>query len=182
MHAASVMLCIVVSLPLAPVMAQEATTMNLSSPAFSAGQPIPKKYTCEGDDRSLPLHWSGAPAGTRSFALIVDDPDAPDPAKPQRVYVHWVVYNLPATTASLAEGASGSLPPGAVEGANDWGKAKFGGPCPPIGRHRYFFKLYALDAMLPGGKPLDKPALLEAIKGHVLAHAELIGTYQKGDS
>lgn len=181
MRAAAAIFC-AAGWALAPVMAEEATMLNLSSPAFSAGQPIPKKYTCEGDDRSLPLRWSGAPAGTRSFALIVDDPDAPDPARPQRVYVHWVLYNVPAATTSLAEGASGGkLPAGAVEGRNDWGKPKFGGPCPPIGRHRYFFKLYALDTELPAGKPLDKPALLEAMKGHVLAHAELMGTYQKGD-
>lgn len=163
-------------------MAQEATTMKLTSPAFSAGQPIPKKYTCEGDDTSLPLAWTGSPAGTRSFALIVDDPDAPDPAAPKRTYVHWVLYNLPATAARLEEGASGaSLPPGTIQGRNDWGRESYGGPCPPIGRHRYFFKLYALDSMLPTGKPLDKAGLLSAMKGHILAETELMGTYQKGD-
>jgi Raf kinase inhibitor-like YbhB/YbcL family protein len=163
-------------------MAQEATTMKLTSPAFSAGQPIPKKYTCEGDDTSPPLAWTGSPPGTRSFALIVDDPDAPDPAAPKRTYVHWVLYNLPATAASLSEGASSAaLPAGAVQGHNDWGRASFGGPCPPIGRHRYFFKLYALDTMLPTGKVLDKPGLLAAMHGHILVETELMGTYQKGD-
>ena len=156
--------------------------LTLTSSAFSAGKPIPKKYTCEGDDRSVPLAWSGAPAATKSFALIVDDPDAPDPAAPRMTWVHWVLYNVPATTTSLAEGSSNaSLPAGSVEGRNDFGRVRFGGPCPPVGRHRYFHKLYALDVVLPSGKALDKPALEAAMKGHVLAHAELMGTYQKGD-
>ena len=162
--------------------AEEAAAMNVTSPAFAAGQPIPKKYTCEGDDRSPPLAWSGTPEGTRSFALIVDDPDAPDPAAPKRTHVHWVLYNLPPTAASLADGASSNaLPSGAVEGTNDWKRPNFGGPCPPVGRHRYFFKMYALDKMLAVDKPLDKAALLVAMQGHVLAQAELMGTYQKGD-
>ncbi|HSE13568.1 MAG TPA: YbhB/YbcL family Raf kinase inhibitor-like protein, partial [Rudaea sp.] len=156
--------------------------LTLTSPAFGAGQPIPKKYTCEGGDRSVPLAWTGAPAATKSFALIVDDPDAPDPAAPRMTWVHWVLYNVPATATSLAEGSSSaSLPAGAVEGRNDFGRVRFGGPCPPVGRHRYFHKLYALDVVLPSGKALDKPALEAAMKGHVLAHAELMGTYQKGD-
>ena len=156
--------------------------LTFASTAFSAGQPLPKKYTCEGDDRSPPLAWSGAPAETRSFALIVDDPDAPDPAAPRMTWVHWVLYNLPATTTGLAEdSSSGALPIGAVEGRNDFGRVRYGGPCPPVGRHRYFHKLYALDIVLPAGNPLDKPALEAAMKGHVLAHAELMGTYQKGD-
>ena len=155
---------------------------TLTSSAFAAAQPIPKKYTCEGDDRSPPLAWSGAPSGTKSFALIVDDPDAPDPAAPRMTWVHWVLYNLPGTTAALAEGASsGALPAGAIEGRNDFGRVRFGGPCPPVGRHRYFHKLYALAAVLPADKPLDKTALESAMKGHVLAQAELMGTYQKGD-
>ena len=170
---------------LSPLMsaAQEGKTMlTLTSPAFAAGQAIPKKYTCEGDDRSPPLAWSGAPAGTRSFALIVDDPDAPDPAAPRMTWVHWVLYNLPATTTALTEdSSSGALPTSAVEGRNDFGRVRFGGPCPPVGRHRYFHKLYALDVVLPAGKQFDKAALEAAMKGHVLAHAELMGTYQKGD-
>jgi hypothetical protein len=162
--------------------AQEGKAMlTLTSAAFSGGQPIPKKYTCEGDDRSPPLAWSGVPAGTRSFALIVDDPDAPDPAAPRMTWVHWVLYNLPATTTALSEDSSGgALPMGAIEGRNDFGRVRFGGPCPPVGRHRYFHKLYALDIVLPAGNPLDKPALEAAMKGHVLAQAELMGTYQKG--
>ena len=160
---------------------EDKSMLTLSSTAFSAGQAVPKKYTCEGDDRSPPLAWSGAPAGTRSFALVVDDPDAPDPAAPRMTWVHWVIYNIPASTTTLAEGSSsGSLPAGAVEGRNDFGRVRFGGPCPPVGRHRYFHKLYALDAEMPAGKALDKPALEAAMKGHVLAQAELMGTYQKG--
>jgi len=157
-----------------------ALTLKISSSAFQPGGSIPSKYTCEDRDISPPLAWSGAPANTKSFALIVDDPDAPDPAKPQRVYVHWVVYNMPATTTSLAENASkkGMLK-GGVEGKNDWGKAEYGGPCPPIGRHRYFFKLYALDTELTGLSSPTKADVERAMKGHVVDSGELIGTYQK---
>jgi Raf kinase inhibitor-like YbhB/YbcL family protein len=153
--------------------------MKLSSSAFKPNGSIPSKYTCEGNDTSPPLEWSGAPDGTKSFALIVDDPDAPDPAKPQRVYVHWVVYNIAAETTRLADNAAAiGLPHGALQGKNDWGKQTYGGPCPPIGRHRYFFKLYALDTQLSLSNP-TKAQLEKAIQGHVLANAELIGTYQK---
>ena len=156
--------------------------LKLESSAFAAGHPIPKKYTCEGRDVSVPLAWSGVPRGVKSFALIVDDPDAPDPAVPKMTWVHWVLYNIAATASALAEGlSSNSLPPGVVEGPNDFDRVRFGGPCPPIGRHRYFFKLYALDAMLPTGKVLDKSGLETAMRGHILAQAELVGTYQKGD-
>ena len=159
---------------------QRTMSFKLSSPAFAPNGSIPSKYTCEGADISPPLEWSGAPAGTRSFALIVDDPDAPDPAKPQRVYVHWVVYNIPPTTTKLPENAAKSrLPTGAVQGSNDWGKQTYGGPCPPIGRHRYFFKLYALDTELTGLKNPNKGALEKAMQGHIIGNAELIGTYQK---
>ena len=154
--------------------------LRITSPAFSEGGPIPSKYTCEGQDLSPPLAWSGAPPNTKSFALIVDDPDAPDPAKPQRVYVHWVVYNIPGNVAALPENASKKdLPKGAVQGKNDWGKAEFGGPCPPIGRHRYFHKLYALDTELTGLSSPTKTEVERAMKGHVVASAELLGTYQK---
>ena len=147
--------------------------LAITSPAFSAGADMPSEYTCEGANVSPELHWTGAPAATKAFALIVDDPDAPDPAKPQRTWVHWVVPSLTASATSVAKGAR----PGTV-GKNDWGKTEWGGPCPPIGRHRYFFKLYALDADV--GKPgMTKAELLGAIKGHQLAYAELIGTYQK---
>jgi Raf kinase inhibitor-like YbhB/YbcL family protein len=157
-----------------------ALTLKISSSAFQPGGSIPSKYTCEDRDISPPLAWSGAAANTKTFALIVDDPDAPDPAKPQRVYVHWVVYNLPATTTSLAENASkkGMLK-GGVQGKNDWGNAEYGGPCPPIGRHRYFFKLYALDTELTGLSSPTKADVDRAMKGHVVDSGEVIGTYQK---
>jgi Raf kinase inhibitor-like YbhB/YbcL family protein len=156
--------------------------MQLTSSAFTHEGRIPKKYTCESDDLSPPLQWSGAPAETKSFALIVDDPDAPDPAKPQRVYVHWVLYNIPANTTGLDENASRTnLPAGTITGVNDWDKAEWGGPCPPIGRHRYFFKLYALDTILSGLSSPKKKDVESAMQGHILAQAELMGTYQKGD-
>jgi Raf kinase inhibitor-like YbhB/YbcL family protein len=157
-------------------------TLTLSSSAFKNGGQIPKTHTCEGNDISPPLEWSDPPAGTQSFALIVDDPDAPDPAKPKRVYVHWVLYNIPPTAIGLVENASrGNLPPGAVTGMNDGGKADWGGPCPPIGRHRYFFKLYALDTTLAKLASPKKKDIESAMKAHILAQAELMGTYQKGD-
>jgi Raf kinase inhibitor-like YbhB/YbcL family protein len=156
--------------------------MELTSPAFTNEGRIPKKYTCESDDLSPPLQWTGAPAETKSFALIVDDPDAPDPAKPQRVYVHWVLGNIPGNTSGLEENASrGSLPAGTITGINDFENRDWGGPCPPIGRHRYFFKLYALDVTLTGLASPKKKDLEDAMQGHVLAQAELMGTYQKGD-
>jgi Raf kinase inhibitor-like YbhB/YbcL family protein len=155
-------------------------SIRITSTAFQAGGSIPSKYTCEDRDLSPPLAWSGAPPGTKTFVLIVDDPDAPDPAKPQRVYVHWVVYNIPGATVALAENASKKgMPMGAVQGKNDWGKAEYGGPCPPIGRHRYFFKLYALDTELTGLLSPSKGDLERAMKGHVLEAADLVGTYQK---
>lgn len=153
---------------------------KLSSSAFAPNGSIPSKYTCEGADTSPPLQWSDAPDGTRTFALIVDDPDAPDPAKPQRVYVHWVLYDIPASTSKLAENAAkGGLPSGALQGANDWGKHTYGGPCPPIGRHRYFFKLYALDGKLKALKNPNKAKLEKAMQGHIIGDAQLIGTYEQ---
>lgn len=154
--------------------------LKVTSPAFQPGGPIPSKYTCDDQDLSPPLAWSGPPASTKTFALVVDDPDAPDPARPQRVYVHWVLYNLPATTTALPENASKKgLARGAMQGKNDWGKAYYGGPCPPIGRHRYFFKLYALDTELLGLSSPTKADVERAMKGHVVDSGELIGTYQK---
>jgi Raf kinase inhibitor-like YbhB/YbcL family protein len=154
--------------------------LSITSAAFAAGGDIPAKYTCEGPDVSPPLAWSGAPAGTKSFALIVDDPDAPDPKAPKMVYVHWVLYNLPASAAGLPEAvAPSALPAGTKEGKNDWKRTGYGGPCPPIGRHRYFFKLSALDAELPDLGPLTKGQLEQAMQGHVLEQAELMGTYEK---
>jgi Raf kinase inhibitor-like YbhB/YbcL family protein len=158
--------------------AQEAR-MQISSSAFGAKASIPATYTCEGPDTSPPLAWSGVPASAKSLVLIADDPDAPDPAAPKMTWVHWVLYNLPPGTTGLAEGASKQLPPGTREGLNDWKRTGYGGPCPPIGRHRYFFKLYALDATLPDlGRP-TKADVLKAMEGHVVATAELVGTYQK---
>jgi len=155
-------------------------TLKVTSSAFQQGASIPSQYTCEGKDSSPPLSWSGLPNNTKSVAMIVDDPDAPDPAKPQRVYVHWVVYNIPAQTTSLGENASKSgMPAGAVQGKNDWGKPEYGGPCPPIGRHRYFFKIYALDTTLTGLKDATKADLEKAMKGHIVDSGELMGTYQK---
>ena len=154
--------------------------LTITSPAFADGGQIPTQYTCEGADLSPPLAFSGVPAGARSLALVVDDPDAPDPRAPKMVYVHWVLHDLPPDTTGLAEGASpGALPAAARVGKNDWGKAAYGGPCPPIGRHRYFFKLYALDAMLGDLGQVTKPRLLQAMKGHVVAEAQVMGTYQK---
>jgi Raf kinase inhibitor-like YbhB/YbcL family protein len=152
----------------------------LSSSAFAAGGEIPRRNTCQGEDLSVPLEWDDAPSGTRSFALIVDDPDAPDPAKPRVVWTHWVLYNIPAEAKILKEAVKPhELPPGTLEGRNDWKRTGYGGPCPPVGRHRYFHKLYALDTVLADlGEP-SKGELEQAMKGHVLAQAELIGTYEK---
>jgi len=151
--------------------------MRLSSTAFSAHGEIPQRYTCEGDDVAPALAWSELPAGTKSLALIVDDPDAPDPAAPQRTWVHWVLFDIPPASTGLPEG--GQAPAGAKQGLNDWHRSGYGGPCPPIGRHRYFFKLYALDIALPDLQQPNKGVLEKAMQGHVLAQAELVGTYQK---
>ncbi len=156
-------------------------SLKLISSAFEHGAAIPPVYTCDGDDVSPPLSWSGIPEGTRSLALLVDDPDAPDPAAPKMVWVHWVLYNLPPNTRELARAAdSEDLTSVARRGLNDWKRPDYGGPCPPIGRHRYFFKLFALDTELPDlGEPTG-PALERAIEGHVLATATLMGTYERG--
>ena len=153
-------------------------SMTLTSSAFADNGTIPAKYTCEGQDLSPPLAWSGVPANARSLVLIVDDPDAPDPAAPKITWVHWVLYDIPAGARGLAEGVT-ALPAGTREGLNDWQRTGYGGPCPPVGRHRYFHKLYALDVALPDlGRP-TKAKLEAAMKGHVVAQAQLIGTYQK---
>jgi Raf kinase inhibitor-like YbhB/YbcL family protein len=151
--------------------------MRITSSAFTPNGTIPKKYTCEGANVSPPLAWSGVPSNAKSLALIVDDPDAPDPAVPLRVWVHWVLYNLP-TGGGLAEAVQ-ELPAGTREGKNDWGVTGYGGPCPPIGRHRYFHKLYALDVVLPDLTQPDKKTLEQAMAGHVVAEAQVIGTYRK---
>ncbi len=168
------------ALPAFHAQTRTAMSLTLTSTTIAAGGAIPARHTCEGADVSPALAWSGVPPGTLSLALIVDDPDAPDPAAPRMTWVHWVLYNLPPGAAGLAEGvAPASLPDGTREGTNDWKRTGYGGPCPPIGRHRYFHKLYALDVVLPDLGKLDKVALERAMHGHVLAQAELVGTYQK---
>lgn len=153
--------------------------LSLTSPAFLNNGEIPKRYTCEGKDISPPLAWSGVPEGTKSLALIVDDPDAPDPATPKMTWVHWILYNLTASTSELPEAvASEALPPGTEEGQNDWKNLGYGGPCPPIGRHRYFHRLYALDVVLPDLKAPNKAELERAMQGHIVTQAVLVGTYE----
>lgn len=154
--------------------------MNLTSTAFEAGGAIPAVHTCVGEDRSPALSWSGVPEGAKSLALVVDDPDAPDPAAPKRTWVHWVLYNIPPSQAQLAEGAGNrDADPPSESGLNDWERKGYGGPCPPIGRHRYFFKLYALDTLLEVPAPANKAAVERAMEGHVLGRAQLIGTFAK---
>jgi Raf kinase inhibitor-like YbhB/YbcL family protein len=154
--------------------------LALTSSAFTHQGEIPSKYTCDGRDISPPLAWSGVPAGAKSLVLIVDDPDAPDPAAPKMTWVHWVLYNLQASSSGLAEAvASGQLPPGGKEGLNDWKRTGYGGPCPPIGRHRYLHKLYALDVVLPDLGAATKAKIEQAMQSHVLAQATLIGTYER---
>jgi len=154
--------------------------MNISSVSFDHEAEIPRKFTCDSDDVSPPLRWSGVPEDAKSLALIVDDPDAPDPEAPKMVWVHWVLYNLPADSQGLAEAVTAAaLPPGTLEGTNDWKRTGYGGPCPPIGRHRYFFKLYALDTLLPDLASPTKADLEQAMRGHVLAEAVVMGTYEK---
>jgi Raf kinase inhibitor-like YbhB/YbcL family protein len=159
---------------------KESAAMKLTSAAFAHNAEIPKLHTCDGKDVSPSLEWSDVPAGAKSLAMIVDDPDAPDPAAPKMTWVHWVLYNIPTSATGLAQGiAPGDLPRGTREGLNDWNRTGYGGPCPPLGRHRYFHKLYALDAVLPDlGKP-TKAALEKAMHGHVLAQSELVGTYKR---
>jgi len=156
------------------------TQMKIASTAFEPGGAIPARCTCDGADVSPPLDWSGVPTGTKRLALVVSDPDAPDPAAPKRTWVHWVLYEIPPATNGLREAIEpAQLPRGTRAGSNDWARTAYGGPCPPIGRHRYFFTLYALDAVLGD---LDRPSraeLLAAMKDHILATAELIGTYQR---
>ncbi|MDZ7724323.1 MAG: YbhB/YbcL family Raf kinase inhibitor-like protein [candidate division KSB1 bacterium] len=155
-------------------------SLQLTSSAFSHNSPIPSKYTCQGDDISPVLSWSGVPDQAKSLALIMDDPDAPDPKAPKMTFVHWVLYNLPARNNGLPEAIpENELPEGTLQGVNNWDRTGYGGPCPPVGEHRYFFKLFALDTELPD---LNKPTsaeLQEAMQGHILEQTELIGLYEK---
>jgi Raf kinase inhibitor-like YbhB/YbcL family protein len=153
---------------------------SITSPAFRADGRIPVRCTCDGEHISPALAWSGLPVGTKSLALIVDDPDAPDPAAPRMTWVHWVLYNIPPSTTGLPEGVKPEhLPRGTQEGLNDWKRTGYGGPCPPIGRHRYFHKLYALDVVLPDLGAPTKKVLEQAMEGHILSNAELVGTYKR---
>lgn len=155
-------------------------SLVLKSAAFTEGGVIPLKFTCEGDDIAPPLEWQGVPENTQSLVLIVDDPDAPDPEAPRMTWVHWVVYNLPADVRGLPEGATADiLPVGTQQGVNDWHNQAYGGPCPPIGRHRYFHKLYALDIVLEDMQAPTKAQVEAAMQGHIIAQAELVGTYKK---
>jgi Raf kinase inhibitor-like YbhB/YbcL family protein len=154
-------------------------SLELSSRAFDHEGEIPVRYTCQGEDLSPDLSWSNLPDGTRSLVLIVDDPDAPDPAAPKRVWVHWVLFDIAPEISGLAEGAGADPPTGTRDGLNDWGRTGYGGPCPPIGRHRYFHKLYALDTELNLAGTPTKAAVLEAMQGHVLEETVLMGTFEK---
>lgn len=162
--------------PSSPLSKDSLKAMKLESSAFTHNQLIPSTYTCDGKDISPPLSWEEPPEGTKSLALIVDDPDAPD-----RTFVHWVLYNLPPTTRQLPEGLphQPQLSLGGMQGKNDFDHYGYGGPCPPSGTHRYFFKLYALDTQLelePGATKLE---VLQAIEGRILAEAELVGHYSR---
>ncbi len=153
--------------------------LRLTSPAYRNHAGIPARFTCDGRNISPPLAWSGAPAGTKSFVLILEDPDAPDPAAPQMTWIHWLLYDIPASVHALPEAGSKHLPAGTRAGTNSWKRTAYGGPCPPIGRHRYFHLLYALDVVLPDLYAPGKARLETAMRGHVLAEAQLIGTYQR---
>ena len=155
-------------------------TLEITSPAFQDQGEILAEFTCDAEDRSPPLAWSGVPEGAKSLALIVDDPDAPDPAAPKVVWVHWVLYDMAATATGLPAAATNAdLPDGTRVGLNDWNASRYGGPCPPIGRHRYFFKLYALDTVLGELDPPTKVQLKIAMDGHILDEAQIMGTYER---
>jgi Raf kinase inhibitor-like YbhB/YbcL family protein len=155
-------------------------SLSITSPAFAPDGDIPRRYTCDGADVSPALEWSGVPPPAKTLVLIVDDPDAPDPAAPRMTWVHWLLYNIPTDATGLPEAvAAQALPEGTRQGLNDWNRSGYGGPCPPIGRHRYFHKLYALDVELPDLATPTKVQLERAMQGHVIDQAELIGTYQR---
>lgn len=154
--------------------------MKILSSAFVEGGEIPALYTCQGKDISPPLHWEGVPEQAKSLVLIVEDPDAPDPAAPKMLWIHWVLYNIDPSVKGLEENVSdAALPKGTLQGLTSWEKPHYGGPCPPIGRHRYFHKLYALDTVLAPERSLTADQLKKLMEGHVLADAVLMGKYQK---
>jgi len=164
-----------------PLFSEDNMSFTITSPNFENMGEIPAKYTCEGKNISPELSWGNLPKGTMSLALISDDPDAPDPNAPQMTWVHWVIYNISTNATGLKEGIlSADLPNGAIQGINDSKNIGYGGPCPPIGRHRDFFKLYALDSVLDNMvQPVKKSQLKEAMKGHIIEETQLIGTYKK---
>ncbi len=178
-YAALIAVALIATMTATPALAREEGSMRITSTAFTHQGAIPTIYTCKGKDISPPLAWTDIPTGAKSLTLVVDDPDAPDPAAPKMTWVHWVLYNLPAANNGLPEGVK-TLPEGTKEGVNDWKRTGYGGPCPPIGRHRYFHKLYALDVVLADLKHPTKAKLEEAMKGHIIGEAQLMGTYQKG--
>ncbi|WP_363320007.1 YbhB/YbcL family Raf kinase inhibitor-like protein [Nitrosomonas sp.] len=154
--------------------------LTLTSPSFTHGGMIPTLYTCDGQDISPALSWSGVPDHAKSLVLIIDDPDAPDPDAPKMTWVHWVLYNIPPHVNELPENIAGNkLPTGTLQGINDWKRTGYGGPCPPIGVHRYFHKLYALDVVLPDLKHPTKSELEAAMQGHIITQTELIGRYHR---
>lgn len=154
--------------------------MKLISPAFAANEEIPTLYTCQGENISPPLRWEDVPPHAKSLVLIVEDPDAPDPDAPKTLWIHWLLYNLDPTITGLAENVlPQDLPGGAQQGINSWGKESYGGPCPPIGRHRYFHRLYALNTPLTLLSNPTADGIKKAMSGHVIEEAILIGTYQK---
>lgn len=155
-------------------------SLTITSSSFLHNGIIPARHTCEGSDISPALTWTNIPDGTKSLVLIVDDPDAPDPAAPKMTWVHWVLYNLPPNINGLSEGVEATkLPSGTLQGINDWLRTGYGGPCPPVGSHRYFHKIYALNTILPDVKNSTKAILEKTMQGHVIAQAELIGRYQR---
>ncbi|HXU92793.1 MAG TPA: YbhB/YbcL family Raf kinase inhibitor-like protein [Gallionella sp.] len=160
-------------------MALTLAALAFTSASFTHNGTIPARHTCDGLNVSPALSWDNVPEGTKSLALIIDDPDAPDPADPRGTWVHWVLYNMPPNTHGLSEGvAATALPPGTLQGINDWQRPGYRGPCPPVGNHRYFFKLYALDVTLPNLNQPTSAMLEQAMQGHVIAKAELVGRYQ----
>ena len=155
-------------------------SMTIQSSSFHHNGVIPVRHTCDGHNISPELSWTGAPPGTKSLALIVDDPDAPDPDAPRMIWVHWILYNIPANVHGLPEGvAANELPFGTMPGLNDWQHPRYEGPCPPVGNHRYYHKLFALNVVLPDVKHPSRDALEKAMQGHILAQANLIGRYQR---
>jgi Raf kinase inhibitor-like YbhB/YbcL family protein len=150
--------------------------IKITSKAFNEGQPLPRQYTCDGMNVSPPLEWSDVPKNAKTLAIICDDPDAPS-----KTWVHWVLYNLPAEKIGLIENVppTEKLPGGGLQGTNDFRKVGYGGPCPPSGTHRYFFKIFALDSELPLKAGATKAELLKAMEGHTLAHGQLMGTYSR---